>query len=83
MKAVAIVTTENLNLSRIFMVSHLLSAKVYPEQRLNPGFGIQNRKRDPFPWIEGPFTRANKYKDYVNIFWGTKFCVPQMKVWLE
>ena len=51
-KAVAIVTTENLNLSRIFVVSHLLRAKVYPEQRLNPGFGIQNRKRDPFPWIE-------------------------------
>ena len=27
-KPVAIVTTENLNLSRIFVVSHLLSAKV-------------------------------------------------------
>ena len=48
-KPVAIVTTENLNLSRIFVVSHLLSAKVYPKWRLNPGFGIQNRKRETFP----------------------------------
>ena len=31
LKQVAIVTTENLNLSRIFVVSDLLSAKVYPE----------------------------------------------------
>ena len=31
LKAVAIVITENLNFSRLFVASHLLSAKVYKE----------------------------------------------------
>ena len=46
LKAVAIVTFEHLNLSTIFMVSHLLSAKMCPEWKLNPGFGTQ--KKCPF-----------------------------------
>ena len=44
LKAVSIVTSEHLNLSTIFLVSHLLSAKVW---RLNLGFGTQ--RKCPFP----------------------------------
>ena len=47
LKAVSIVTSEHLNLSTIFVVSQLLSAKVSPEWRLNPGSGTQ--KKCPFP----------------------------------
>ena len=47
LRAVAIVTFEHLNLSTIFMVSHLLSAKMSPQSRLNLGFGTQ--KKCPFP----------------------------------
>ena len=45
-KAVIIVTGAHLNLSTLFMVSRFLSAKVFPEWRLNPDFGTQ--KRCPF-----------------------------------
>ena len=47
LKAVAIVTFEHLNLSTIFVVSHLLSATMSPEWMLNLGFGTQ--KNCPFP----------------------------------
>ena len=40
-KAVAMVTTENLNLSTMFVDSYFLSAKVSPEWKLNQGFGTQ------------------------------------------
>ena len=43
LKAVAIVTSEDLNLPTIFVVSHFLSAKGSPEWRLNPGFGTQKK----------------------------------------
>ena len=59
LKAVAILTSKHLNLSTIFVVSHFLIAKVYPEWRLNPRFGSQKKC---------PFHRGNKYKDYVNVF---------------
>ena len=36
--------------STLFVVNHVLSAKVSPEWRLNPGFGAQ--KVSLFPWIE-------------------------------
>ena len=42
-KAVIIVTGAHLNLSTLFMVSRFLSAKVFPEWRLNPDFGTQIR----------------------------------------
>ena len=51
MKAVAIVTAEQLTLSTLFVVSHFLSAKVSPEWRLNPGF--RNQKKCPFPLNRG------------------------------
>ena len=41
LKAVAMVTIENLNLSTMFVDSYFLSAKVSPEWRLNQGFGTQ------------------------------------------
>ena len=39
LKVVAIVTSEDLNLSTIFVVSHVLIAKVFLEWRLNLGLG--------------------------------------------
>ena len=51
LKAVAIQTSEQLNLSMIFVVSHYLIAtcKVSPEWRLNPDFWTQkNCPRYPF-----------------------------------
>ena len=47
LKAVAIVTSEDLNLSTFVVVSHFLSAKACPEWRLKPGFGTQ--KKVSFP----------------------------------
>ena len=46
-KAVIIVTGVHLNLSTLFVASRFLSAKLFPEWRLNPDFGTQ--KRCPFP----------------------------------
>ena len=43
LKAVAIVTGEDLKLSTFVVVSHFLSAKVSPEWRLKPGFGTQKK----------------------------------------
>ena len=50
LKAVAIVTSEHLNLSTIFVVSLFLIAKVSAEWRLNQRF--ESRKGVPFPWVE-------------------------------
>ena len=36
LKAVAVLTSEHLKLSTVFVVNHLLSAKVTPEWRSNP-----------------------------------------------
>ena len=46
-KSDIIVTRVHLNLSTLFMVSHVLSSKVSAEWRLNPGFGTQ--KKCSFP----------------------------------
>ena len=51
LKAVTFVTSEHLNLSTTFMVSHSLIAKVSPEWKLNPGFRTQ--KNCPFPLKRG------------------------------
>ena len=45
-KALIIVISVNINLSTLFVVSHVLSTKVSPEWRLNLGFGTQ--KKCPF-----------------------------------
>ena len=44
-------SSEHLNLSTTFMVSHSLIAKVSPEWKLNPGFKTQ--KKCPFPLKRG------------------------------
>lgn len=49
LKAVAIVTSENLNLSTNFVVSLFLIAKVSAEWRLTSS---RPRKGFPFPWVE-------------------------------
>ena len=51
MKAVAIVTSEHRNLSKIFVDSHFSSGKVSPEWSLNQGFGT--KKKCPFPLNRG------------------------------
>ena len=43
LKAVAIVTSEHLNLSTIFVISHFLSARVSPDWRSNPDFGTKEK----------------------------------------
>ena len=55
----------------LFVVSHLLSATVSPEWRLNPGFWTQ--KSVPFPEQRCPFNRGNRYKkDNVGILYFRK-----------
>ena len=78
LKAVAIVTGEDLKLSTFVVVSHFLSAKVSPEWRLKPGFGTQKKVSLP-PDQRCPFNRGNKYKDYVNIFPGPNFVSPEWR----
>ena len=43
LKAVAIVTSEHLNLSTILVISHFLRAKVSPDWRSNPGVGTKEK----------------------------------------
>ena len=60
-------TSENLNRSTIFVVSHFLSAKVSPEWRLNQGLGTQPSKS--VPSTEVPSTKV------ISTFLRDKFCV--------
>ena len=46
MKALIIVISVNINLSTLFVVSDTFSTKVFPEWRLNLGYGTQ--KKCPF-----------------------------------
>ena len=50
-KAAIISISVHLKISTFFVVSHVLSAKVSPEWRLNPGF--RNQKKCPFPLNRG------------------------------
>ena len=58
----------HLKILTLFVISHILRAKVSPEWWLNSGFGTQKRC---------PFNRGNRYKDYVNIFPGPNFVPPE------
>ena len=74
LKAVAIVTSENLNLSTNFVVSLFLIAKVSAEWRLNQRFETQKRcplllNRAGVPSIEITNTTG-----LCKHFSGTKFC---------
>ena len=51
MKASLILLSVQLKISTLFVVSHVLSAKMCPEWRLNTGFGTQ--KNWPFPLNKG------------------------------
>ena len=54
------------------MASHYLISKVFPEWRLNPGFGI--KKKCPFPLNRGvPSIKITNTNIYVNIFPGPNF----------
>ena len=50
----------------LFVISHLLSTKVSPEWRLNPGFGDPEKVSLSPEW-RCPLNRGYKYTDYVNI----------------
>ena len=49
-KAAIMVISVHLKISTFFVVSHVLSAKVSPEWRLNPGF--RTKKTCPFPFVK-------------------------------
>ena len=49
-KAAIISISVHLKISTFFVVSHVLSAKVSPEWRLNPGF--RTKKTCPFPFVK-------------------------------
>ena len=72
LKAVAIVTSQHLILSTIFVISHLLIAKMSPEWRLNLGLGTQ--KQCPFPLNRGvPRTEVTNTKIMWTFFSGPNF----------
>ena len=51
---------------------------------IESGFGDPESKKRPCSMNRGvPFTRGNKYKEYVNIFRGPNVVSPQMEVSLE
>ena len=77
-KAVIIVTGAHLNLSTLFMVSRLLSAKVFPEWRLNADFGSQ--KRYPaFPWIDESPQWRWQIQSLQSLFPGPNFVSPEWR----
>ena len=72
LKAVIILTSVHLNLSNPFVVSHVKSAKAFPWTEVKLVWG----PRKVFLSLEQscPFSRGNRYKDYViTIFPGPNF----------
>ena len=69
-KASTFFISAHLKISTLFVISHILRAKVSPEWWLNSGFGTQKRC---------PFNRGNRYKDYGNIFPGPNFVPPEWR----
>ena len=51
LKDVATFTSKHFHLSKIFLASHFLNAKVTPKWKLSPSFGTQ--KKCPFPLNTG------------------------------
>ena len=71
LRAVAIVTRVHLlNISMIFVFSHFLSAKVTPEWRLNPSFGIKKKCLSPLhrgvPSIEDQIFLPHEWRCLFN-----------------
>ena len=63
-KAAIMVISVHLKISTFFVVSHVLSAKVSPEWRLNPGF--RTKKTCPFPLNRGV---PSIYVTDIKIMW--------------
>ena len=74
LKAVAIVTSEHLNLSTIFVVSLFLIAKVSAEWRLNQRFETQKRCPLPLNRAGVPSIQITNTTGLCKHFSGTKFC---------
>ena len=74
LKAVAIVTSEHLNLSTIFVVSLFLIAKVSAEWRLNQRFETQKRCPLPLNRAGVPSIEITNTTGLCKHFSGTKFC---------
>lgn len=83
LKAVAIVTSENLNLSTNFVVSLFLIAKVSAEWRLNQRFETQKRCPLPLSRAGVPSIEVTNTTKSCKHFSGTKFYVLWMEVSLE
>ena len=77
-KAVIIVTGVHLILSTLFVVSRFLSAKVFPEWRLNLDFRTQ--KRCPaFPWIDESPQWRWQIQSLQSLFPGPNFVSPEWR----
>ena len=75
LKAVAIVTSEHLNLWTVFVVSLFLIAKVSAEWRLNQRFETQKRCPLPLNRAGVPSIEVTNTTELCKHFSGTKFCV--------
>ena len=75
LKAVAIVTSEHLNLSTNFAPSQVL-IKMFLERRLKPGFGTQKKCSFPLNRDVPSIEIRNKKVMSVNIFPGTPLNFP-------
>ena len=83
LKAVAIVTSEHLNLWTVFVVSLFLIAKVSAEWRLNQRFETQKRCPLPLNRAGVPSIEVTNTTELCKHFSGTKFCVLWMEVSFE
>ena len=68
----------HLKISALFVVSNFLSAEASPavlDVKIDPRF-LDPEKDFHFLWVEvtSPFSRGNRYKDYVHIFWDQILC---------
>ena len=71
LKAITILTSEQWNLSTLFVVSHFSSTKVSPGRRLKPG----SRKSVPFPLNRGvPSTEVTNIKIMWTFFRDQNLC---------
>ena len=74
-KAAIMVISVHLKISTFFVVSHVLSAKVSREWRLNPGFRTKKTCRLSLKQ-RCPLNIGNRYKDHVDVFPGPNFVAP-------
>ena len=81
LKSAAVVTSEHLNLSAIFVINHSsLNAKVSLWMKVNPVF--RNPEKVSLFFLkrgDPPINGGNKCKDHVNVFPGPEFVSPEWR----